>query len=310
MAPLWCKKRSRCDKSSKKNEQVNNQSGNPSPTNMKYIKKIAQNLLCAIKGSSLLRLPEKKLKAGMTVEAAAVLPLFLLFFLNLASLMEAVRLHGNLQFALWSAANEAALYGCAVENETADKFLSILYIRNQIIEKLGKEFLENSPLENGISELKVLTNPMDSAEGILDVTICYRVAPLSAFAGFPSFEMKNSYYAHLWNGYEIPEAEMENEVVYVTENGEVYHKDRNCTHLLLSVEKVRTESIEKLRNQWGRIYGPCAKCARGEKPREVYITKEGECYHYYTECAGLKRTVRAIRLEEAKEYYRCCSRCG
>ena len=89
-------------------------------------------------------------------------------------------------------------------------------------------------MENGISELKVLTNPMDSAEGILDVTICYRVAPLSAFAGFPSFEMKNSYYAHLWNGYEIPEAEMENEVVYVTENGEVYHKDRNCTHLLLS----------------------------------------------------------------------------
>lgn len=313
MALLWHKKRIRCDKSSKcykNNQQLINKSGNPSPTNIEYIKEFAQNLLCAIKGSSLLHLLRKKLRAGMTVEAAAVLPIFLFFFLNLAGLMEVMRLHGNLQFTLWGAGNEAALFGCVLEDEAAGRFLSSFYIRSQMVQKLGEEYLESSPLENGLSELKVITKPLSSSESILDVEVFYRVTPFFAFIGFPSFQMSNCYYAHLWNGYEIPETVVENEVVYVTENGVVYHKDRNCTHLLLSVQKVGTKAIPELRNQWGRTYGSCAKCVRGDSPNEVFITREGECYHYDEGCSGLKRTVRAIRLEEAQKRYRCCSRCG
>lgn len=312
MALLWHNKKLRCDKSRKcikNNQQLINKSGNPSPTNIEYIKEFAQNLPSAIKGSSLLHLLRKELKAGMTLEAAVALPLFMFFFLNLISLMEAMRLHGNLQFALWSAGNEAALYGCAIEDEKAGKFLSSLYIRSQMVQKLGEEYLEASPLENGLSELKVMTKPLSSSESVLDVEVSYRVNPFCAFIGFPSYQMSNCYYSHLWNGYEIPETAVENEVVYVTENGVVYHKDRNCTHLLLSVQKIRTKDIRELRNQWGRIYGSCAKCVRGESPNEVYITREGECYHYYAGCAGLKRSVRAMQLEEAQASYRCCSRC-
>ena len=54
----------------------------------------------SIKGISLSTFFERKRQAGMTVEAAVVLPLFLLFFLNLSCAMEMIRLHGNLQLAL------------------------------------------------------------------------------------------------------------------------------------------------------------------------------------------------------------------
>lgn len=301
MALLW---------SNKKNLKPVNQLGNPSPTIKRYLNDFAQKLLCFIKGTSLFAAFQTKIGAGMTVEAAIALPIFLLFFLNLASLMEMMRLHGNLQFALWETGNEAALYECVVGDEEAAALLSAFYIRNRMIETLGSEYLEQSPLENGTAELVVLTNPVEASEDILDVTVSYRVAPVSGFIGFPSFRMSNYYYAHLWNGYELPGTVKESRIVYVTENGTVYHKDRNCTHLLLSIEQVDAEAVGKMRNQWGRAYGPCEKCSRGGMPDRVYITSEGECYHYSTGCAGLKRTVFALTLTEAQERYRSCSRCG
>ena len=64
--------------------------------------------------------------------------------------------------------------------------------------------------------------------------------------------MANRYYGHMWNGYEIPEPEDE-EYIYVTENGRVYHTNRECTHIRLSVRVV--EATEALRE-----YRPCEKC--------------------------------------------------
>lgn len=285
-------------------------SGNPSPTNKPNPKDFAQNLLRSIKGLSLFTAFSKKLKAGMTVEAAVVLPVFLLFVLNLASLIEMMRLHGNLEFALWGTGNEAALYGSVLEDETASSVLSVLYIKNQIVETLGSEYLEQSPLRDGVSGLQVWTNLLQGEKDILDVTITYSVAPLSGFIGFPAFQMKNCYYAHLWNGYEIPENAMAGEIVYVAETGTVYHKSRNCTHLLLSVQQVDAAEVEERRNQWGRTYGACERCTHGKMPDSVYITDEGECYHYSQGCSGLKRTVHAVTLAEAQGKYRCCSRCG
>lgn len=295
---------------SKEHWKSNINSGNPSPTNERYIKDFAQNLFCSIKRLSLFTVFQNNLMAGMTVEAAVVLPVFLLFFLNLASLIEMMRLHNNLQFALWETGNKTTVYTCAAESEETDSLLSVFYIKNQMIVTLGREYLEQSPLMNGMAEIKVVTNSSTSEDDVLDVTVSYRVAPLSGLIGFPSFRMSNCYYAHLWNGYEIPETSEENQIVYVTENGTVYHPDRNCTHLTLSIEKAEAADIETMRNQWGRKYGPCERCARGERPENIFITREGECYHYSAECAGLKRTVYAMPLAEIQGRYQCCSRCG
>lgn len=277
-------------------------SGNPSPTDKRYKR--------ALKGLSLPVALRKNVRAGMTVEAVMALPVFLFFLLNLASLMEIMRLHGNLQLALWNAGNQTALYGTLLDNETAASLLSGVFIRGQMTGLLGEDYLEDSPLENGAAGILVWANPQQGAEDILDVTVSYRAAPVSGFIGFPAFYMSNHYYAHLWNGYDVTGNATATEMVYVTETGTVYHKTRDCTHLSLSVRKVTAAELGQQRNQWGRSYGACGKCAVGGMPEILYITGEGECYHYDEKCAALKRTVIALPLVEAQKSYRSCSRCG
>ncbi len=277
-------------------------SGNPSPTDKRYRR--------ALKESSLPTSLSMAVRASMTVEAVLALPVFLFFMLNLASLMEMMRLHGNLQLALWNAGNQTALYGTLLENETAAALISGVSIKGQITGLLGEEYLEESPLENGAAGLLVWANPQQAKEDILDVTVRYRVKPMSSFIGFPAFYMSNHYYAHLWNGYEVSGDTAETEMVYVTETGTVYHRKRDCTHLSLSVRKVAAEEVGQQRNQWGRRYDACEKCAVGRMPTILCITEEGECYHYDEKCGSLKRTVIVLPLTEAQKSYRSCSRCG
>ena len=48
---------------------------------------------------------------SMTVETAVVLPLFLIFFINLSGAVEMIRLHSNLELALWNTGNDMSFYG-------------------------------------------------------------------------------------------------------------------------------------------------------------------------------------------------------
>lgn len=286
--------------------KTTNKTLNPSPTN--YPKSTAQTLKRTIKGLSLFIPFPKSLRAGMTVEAAVVLPLFLLFFLNLASYLEIIRLYGNVQLALWETGNKASLYSYAMGEEAAGSLLPSIYIKSQMISALGKEYLERSPMEDGAAGMRVMAE-LSGEKDILKVTVYYRVEPLSRLAGFPAFWLSNCYYTHIWSGYDISGAK-DSQVVYVTESGSVYHMERSCTHLLLSIRPAAARELDQLRNQWGRAYGACEKCTGGIMPDSVYITGEGESYHYSKNCAGLKRTVYALTLMEAQKEFRSCSRCG
>ena len=88
-------------------------------------------------------------------------------------------------------------------------------------------------------------------------------------------------------------------------NGRVYHTNRECTHIRLSVRVV--EATEALRE-----YRPCEKCT-DKIPHPTggllfYVSENGECYHSRRDCPGLKRTVQKIPKEEAFKY-EVCSRC-
>ena len=71
-----------------------------------------------------------------------------------------MRLHGNLEVALWDAGRQVGIYGGilnagdAGEKEDNDDRLgtvavSYTYVKNQICNQLGEEYLEQSPLEQG-----------------------------------------------------------------------------------------------------------------------------------------------------------------
>lgn len=292
----------------------------------------------SVKGTSLFASFSRPVNAGMTVEAAIVLPLFLFFFLNLGCAIEMIRLHGNLQLALWQIGNRLSVYGYAVdsgedpqgeellqngeqENEwwkdLAGIALSATFVKDQIIHSAGEAYLNQSPLVNGAEGLQLWESQIFGSGDEISIVVTYSVSPWSRLIGFDSFRMSNRYYSHIWNGYGLSDSSNagngpeESQTVYVTETGSVYHLTQDCTHLKLSTRPVSTASVGGERNQNGGKYYPCERCAGGNATGVCYITSEGNRYHYDSGCSGLKRTVNAMPLNQAVESgYTPCSRCG
>lgn len=99
-------------------------------------------------------------------------------------------------------------------------------------------------------------------------------------------------------------------MVYLTPEGEVYHRSRDCTYLQLTIHRISSGELESARNLSGGKYGPCEYCIKDSTvSASVYITDYGTSYHCIKECQGLKRTIMAVPLSEAGGL-RSCSRCG
>ena len=74
---------------------------------------------------------------------------------------------------------------------------------------------------------------------------------------------------HSWVGYKISDEDTNEEYVYITENASVYHTNRNCTHLRLSIDTVSKEDISSCRNKDGKKYEMCRKCAKDAYEDEI-----------------------------------------
>ncbi len=242
------------------------------------------------------------------MEAAIVLPLCLVFLMNLGCAIEMIRLHNNLQLALWDSGSGIALYGYEQGDNGVASLASTIYVKSKVKIYLGEGYLDTSPLIKGSDGLCFWEGEMLQGD-LLDIKLTYGVKPMISLVGFSKFRMANRFYVHLWNGYEISNRKEQTVMVYVAENGSVCHKDRECTHIRLSIRQILHGQLVSARNQWGSKYAACEKCVVGQRPDILYITDDGQCYHYWESCPGLRRTVRALTLEEAAGYP-YCSRCG
>ena len=267
----------------------------------------------------------RRLRASLTVEASLVLPLFLLFFLTLGSGMEMLRLHGKMEMAFWRIGRETCLYGTVLQKfqqgtkldgqagsqmqqalaSVGNLAFSYTYVKGRVEEALGKDYLEDAPI--GKEGFFYLGGSIINQEDLVGFQVSYPVEPKWSLMGFRSFWMENHYYGRAWTGFELSETDQR--LYYLTENAQVYHLDLNCSHLKLSPEAVSKEVLSSARNAKGSRYRACSICVQDTLPAQVWISPEGECYHYRRDCSGLKRTIRAVTFKEA-EGYRPCSRCG
>lgn len=106
--------------------------------------------------------------------------------------------------------------------------------------------------------------------------------------------------------------EVSEDFVYIAKSGKVYHCDKGCTYLKLSVQGVQGKSIQSRRNSSGGKYKSCEKCCRGieaEDISNVYITTYGDRYHIVKSCPGLKRDIRRVKKSEIGDFP-ACSKCG
>lgn len=240
------------------------------------------------------------LRGSITLEAAAAVPIFffavvsLLFLMEIMSIQTAVR--SGLQYAGKLAAEEA--YPTSV--------LRPGKVERDVTAAIGADRLGRSLVEGGIDCSR---SRMSLRTGVAELSAVYHVrVPLPIFR-IPLLEYEETMRVKGWTGYDRTGFGTENEeTVYVTETGLVYHKDYHCPHLELSIRMVSLSDVAGLRNESGGKYHACEHCG-AESAGGVYITDTGDRYHSSLSCSGLKRTVYAVPVSEVVGKG-ACSRCG
>ena len=263
------------------------------------------------------------LQGGMTVEAAILMPFFLLLILSLLSFLEIIRLHNTITMGLREAGAPITVYGYAYTRMKEEKgidlsgivpnvILSYGYVGNKVREFAGEEYLENSPLSGGAGSIQYWQSSILEKDDLVDLKAIYTAELDFNVAFLPKLRLVSRYYGRAWTGYQVggkSGGDASDVNVYVTPGGTVYHRNRYCTHLQLSIESVSWEELQRIGKEDGGRYRSCNLCGKGVISGKVYITSEGDCYHTSIQCSGLKRTIDVIPLSKVGNRGPC-SRCG
>lgn len=254
-----------------------------------------------------------KNRGSMTVEASMVLPMFLFFMMTLLMGIEIVRLQSNLFAGLGSSETkhvEEQIYRVLQDQPLLDHFEA------DVVE----EYLNGQ--ENGrlclLGNISVGNRSDVQGNGRIEVIVQYQIKPFIYWLPIGNSDggglrFRDQIFVHDFNGYRGPiegNSREEEEIVYITENGTRYHTDSGCVSLRISVQTVHSSRLSTMRNQSGGRYYPCERC-RPSKNGVFFITRDGDRYHRGADCFSLKRTVRAVTLEEAVRMGRtACSKCS
>lgn len=101
----------------------------------------------------------------------------------------------------------------------------------------------------------------------------------------------------------------DDDVVYITKNGTVYHENKSCTYLKMTVSAVTEDTVSMERNNDGGKYYECSECKDCNHTGLVYITNFGDRYHYSASCSAIYRDIIEIKRSEIGDR-KACSKCG
>jgi len=289
------------------------------------------------------KIHENEVKASLTVEASLVLPVFLFFFAVFLYIIQIFILQETLQQAITDTGlgmaraayiysdfrniNEAKNFDMSfLENEIRENLQNILYaaVDGKLIEyavkiRLKEDKINRSLIVGGIDGISFDDSVVLQNSNYIDIVARYRVrVPIRLF-GLLEKDMIQRVRLRGWTGLRLPalykvsdedNEDNRNKIVYVTESGTVYHLDRNCSHIKLSVKKINGIPTWQRNNNGGK-YKPCETCLNYDHPENgiYFITSFGDRYHIREDCSGIKRTVREVPLSEVV-HMAPCKRCG
>ena len=243
-------------------------------------------------------------KGSVTIEAAFGIPLFLFAALCLIWLIEIQSIKISITAAAQSAAKSAA------EDTAVIPVLNTIKLKSDIVSLIGEDRINRSIIRGGSSGISCWISYVSPATGEMNIKVEYDIMVPIPVIGSPSASLEEKFTISSWNGRNNEQMGGENrEIVYMTENGSVYHEDYNCSYLRLSLRYVPYEELGSIRNESGGRYHACEKCVIGSAMTGVYITENGNKYHNTLGCSGLKRTIYAVKRSETGGVGGC-SRCS
>lgn len=222
---------------------------------------------------------------GAVVEAALVIPVFLFTMIAFYSMCRCKLAEG----ALYEASCETAEYMSEFAYVSEPDFV--------LAEAVLPQYMDDRELvEKGITDINCFGTTGVDEDDYITLVVNYKLKIELPYV--PKLAKEKQLIirkrAYIGEGKENgkTEAEEKERYVYVTDNRDVYHESRMCTHLKLSISKSTKEIAKK------NGYTPCEFC-KDNGGSQVYITEEGKRYHSDINCSGLKRTVYRIKLSDA-----------
>ena len=272
----------------------------------------------------------KAVCGSLTAEASLAFPIFLFALLALISIFRFIDAEYKMEHALFCAARKVTSFGSLADvaddlfpdaEGIAGRIVDETVVGTAVIEELPPDVLEL--VEDGIWGLSFSGSELFCDDRIrIDCNYTLRV-PFVFFGEFLGIPVSHSVTYRYFNGHDVPlaltEADDQGESdeeddpgnVYVTETGSVYHVCKSCSSINISKRELIYGSLEGARNSSGGKYKPCEKCAKGDPPAVIYVTNNGDRFHYLKDCSALKRTVTVIKKQEALEKgYRACKKCA
>lgn len=267
-----------------------------------------------------------RIKGSLSIEAAIVFPIFLFLCMGILYFILIFSLQTSIQENIEEIAEEVSkTYYCMacyeglteqekqeVKSEAAwekwlKKSISVIALQERFVQKIGKVRLNNSYLIGGRYGVSFGESVWNQDTGRIDIVVHYTVKIPFLPEQVSKYSFKQRCKTRAWIGDRKNIDHLE--TVYVTDTGNVYHTNRDCTHLQLSIEQIDAVQLQTKKNTRGSYYRGCKECIdNSRRGVRYYITKQGECYHASLACNGLKRTVYLVNKEEVEEKV-LCKRC-
>lgn len=238
-------------------------------------------------------------RASLTVEAALGIPIFVFAMIALWQYFLLVLVQMSVCSQVAEVTMQTAGIGYFSRVSGQEEITEWLY-EPMLLQKLLKE--------EKIERLKISS---DKEEDVIQIEVSYAFRIETGI--FPVAEIpivqKFCFLPYVGVGGETQEEETE-DVVYITENGTVYHETRSCTYLEIRVEAVSLNEAEGKRNSGGEKYSACERCGKEESSvsGKVYISTSGNRYHSRLDCPSLKRVIKEVKREAVS--LPPCSKCG
>ncbi len=245
-------------------------------------------------------------KGSLTVEASLLLPLLACFFAFLLFFFRILQVQLTIQEALEDTGRALAVMSeCELSEKETETPEYYAIAKAFLTAKLAGEEHVNRYVTGGTFGITLLTSEWDRDDLVLEVNYAMKF-PVDLL-GKRYFWMTQRASFRKWIGWHaINQVDAAQMTVYVTKNGEAFHRRISCPYLTLSIRTVKTSELEKLRNNSGERYQLCEICGEeGNNTGAVYITNYGTRYHKKISCSGLKRTIYQITFSEIGGRHAC-----
>lgn len=238
------------------------------------------------------------IEGSVTIEAAISIILFMMMILFVENFMMIVNKEMDMQIQINNTARQIAknMFYVSIAEELSDNQEKLEGIKTKG-EAINKALAAYAMVGADISDSNI-------ENGIVDMVVKYQAKIPFLNKIFP---MCQRALVKDWSGVDITQ---EGEKVYITNSGTVYHRSKDCSHLVIHISKTTVSGATLKRNDSGGKYSACEHCINKEMmPDEsVFITEDGNRYHISLQCQALTRRVMEVDISMVGDR-RLCSAC-